>query len=120
MVNPLPINAPRRDTTAWRLQVWISFGIAASLCAIGLAWLPGNDIDPPPSYTPPEPAPDANARIDSGAQAAVQTYQDAPMPPPDVAPSATPGGLPAVEARLARLETTMQAWVEGQMTGMQR
>ncbi len=29
----------------WRLQVWASFGIAASLCAIGLAWLPGEDLD---------------------------------------------------------------------------
>ncbi|MFI4928868.1 MAG: YiaA/YiaB family inner membrane protein [Burkholderiales bacterium] len=44
MVNPPPI-APRRDTAAWRLQVWISFGVAASLCAIGLAWLPGADLD---------------------------------------------------------------------------
>lgn len=35
----------RRDTPAWKLQVWISFGIAMSLCAIGLAWLPGDDID---------------------------------------------------------------------------
>ena len=35
----------RRDTPAWRLQVWISFAIAASLCAIGLAWLPGDDLD---------------------------------------------------------------------------
>lgn len=35
----------RRDTKAWRAQVWISFGLAASLCAIGLAWLPGEDID---------------------------------------------------------------------------
>lgn len=35
----------RRDTRAWRLQVWLSFGIAASLCAIGLAWLPGADLD---------------------------------------------------------------------------
>jgi hypothetical protein len=35
----------RRDTRAWRLQVWLSFGIAASLCAIGLAWLPGDDLD---------------------------------------------------------------------------
>ena len=34
----------RRDTRAWRAQVWLSFGIAASLCAIGLAWLPGDDI----------------------------------------------------------------------------
>ncbi len=35
----------RRDTAAWRLQVWISFGLSVSLCAIGLAWLPGNDLD---------------------------------------------------------------------------
>jgi hypothetical protein len=35
----------RRDTRAWRLQVWMSFGIAATLCAIGLAWLPGQDLD---------------------------------------------------------------------------
>ncbi len=35
----------RRDTPAWRLQVWTSFGLAATLCAIGLAWLPGQDID---------------------------------------------------------------------------
>jgi hypothetical protein len=39
---PAPI---RRDTKAWRAQVWISFGIAVSLCAIGLAYLPGSDID---------------------------------------------------------------------------
>jgi len=25
--------------------VWLSFALAASLCAIGLAWLPGDDID---------------------------------------------------------------------------
>jgi hypothetical protein len=35
----------RRDTRAWQLQVWLSFGIAISLCAIGLAWLPGQDLD---------------------------------------------------------------------------
>ena len=35
----------RRDTAAWRMQVWLSFGIAVSLCAIGLAWLPGEDLD---------------------------------------------------------------------------
>lgn len=35
----------RADTKAWRAQVWISFGIAASLCATGLAWLPGNELD---------------------------------------------------------------------------
>ncbi len=35
----------RRDTRAWRLQVWISFGIAVALCGIGLAYLPGQDLD---------------------------------------------------------------------------
>jgi hypothetical protein len=35
----------RRDSRAWKLQVWISFAIAAGLCAIGLAWLPGSDLD---------------------------------------------------------------------------
>jgi hypothetical protein len=40
-----PVVLVRRDTSAWRLQVWVSFGVAASLCAIGLAWLPGNDLD---------------------------------------------------------------------------
>lgn len=35
----------RRDTKAWRLQTWISFGVAVALCASGLAWLPGDDLD---------------------------------------------------------------------------
>jgi hypothetical protein len=35
----------RRDTRAWRMQVWISFGLAVTLCATGLAWLPGQDLD---------------------------------------------------------------------------
>jgi hypothetical protein len=35
----------RRDTSAWRLQVWISFGLSVALCASGLAWLPGADLD---------------------------------------------------------------------------
>lgn len=35
----------RRDTRAWRAQVWISFGVASTLCAVGLAWLPGQDLD---------------------------------------------------------------------------
>lgn len=34
-----------RDTRAWQLQVWVSFGIALFLCAVGLAWLPGRDLD---------------------------------------------------------------------------
>jgi hypothetical protein len=35
----------KRDTRAWQLQVWISFAIAVGLCGIGLAWLPGADLD---------------------------------------------------------------------------
>lgn len=35
----------QRDTAAWRVQVWISFGISVLACGIGLAWLPGNDLD---------------------------------------------------------------------------
>jgi hypothetical protein len=41
------MNSPsiRKDTKAWTAQVWISFGLAVSLCAIGLAYLPGEDLD---------------------------------------------------------------------------
>ena len=35
----------RRDTRAWQLQVWVSFGLAVFLCATGLAWLPGQALD---------------------------------------------------------------------------
>lgn len=35
----------RRDTRAWRMQVWISFAIAVTLCGTGLAYLPGQDLD---------------------------------------------------------------------------
>ncbi len=39
-------NTPiRQDTRAWKLQVWISFGAAVTLCGSGLAWLPGQDLD---------------------------------------------------------------------------
>jgi hypothetical protein len=38
----LPI---RRDSRAWNLQVWVSFSIAIFLCAVGLAYLPGSDLD---------------------------------------------------------------------------
>ena len=34
-----------RDTRAWQMKVWISFGIAVFLCAVGLAWLPGADLE---------------------------------------------------------------------------
>jgi len=36
---------PRADTKAWKAQVWISFAAAVGLCATGLAWLPGQDLD---------------------------------------------------------------------------
>ena len=35
----------RRDTRAWQLQVWVSFLLAVFLCGVGLAWLPGRDLD---------------------------------------------------------------------------
>lgn len=34
-----------RDSKAWSLQVWVSFGLAVFLCGVGLAWLPGKDLD---------------------------------------------------------------------------
>ncbi len=44
-MNPEQTVTVRRDTNAWRMQVWISFGVAVTLCGIGLAWLPGQDLD---------------------------------------------------------------------------
>lgn len=35
----------QRDTKAWVAQVWISFTIAVFLCGVGLAYLPGHDLD---------------------------------------------------------------------------
>jgi hypothetical protein len=34
-----------RDTRAWQVQVWLSFGAAVFLCATGLGWLPGQALD---------------------------------------------------------------------------
>lgn len=34
-----------RDSRAWQMQVWISFAIAVFLCSVGLAYLPGKDLD---------------------------------------------------------------------------
>lgn len=34
-----------RDSKAWSLQVWASFLLAIFLCGVGLAWLPGKDLD---------------------------------------------------------------------------
>jgi len=41
------MNSPaiRKDTKAWKAQVWISFAAAATLCGTGLAYLPGRDVD---------------------------------------------------------------------------
>ncbi|RZL00247.1 MAG: hypothetical protein EOP36_16420 [Rubrivivax sp.] len=35
----------RRDTRSWKTQVWISFGIAVTVCATGLGYLPGADLE---------------------------------------------------------------------------
>lgn len=32
-------------SNAWRLQSWVSFVIAVGLCTVGLAYLPGADLD---------------------------------------------------------------------------
>ena len=37
--------ARRRDTRAWKMQVWVSFGLAVTLCGTGPAYLPGQDLD---------------------------------------------------------------------------
>jgi len=42
--SPMQATLIRKDTMAWKAQVWISFGTAATLCATGLAYLPGEDI----------------------------------------------------------------------------
>ena len=41
----MPSASIRKDTKAWTAQVWISFGAAGGLAGIGLAWLPGSDVD---------------------------------------------------------------------------
>jgi hypothetical protein len=35
----------QRDTSGWRLQVRLSFGIAVAACAFGVIQLPGQDLD---------------------------------------------------------------------------
>jgi len=35
----------QRDTRAWQMQVWMSFALSVFLCGVGLAWLPGRDLD---------------------------------------------------------------------------
>lgn len=37
--------AVHRDSKPWQVQVWVSFLIAVFLCAVGLAYLPGRDVD---------------------------------------------------------------------------
>jgi hypothetical protein len=34
-----------RDSKPWQVQVWASFFIAVFLCAVGLSYLPGRDLD---------------------------------------------------------------------------
>ncbi|SFU79662.1 hypothetical protein SAMN05216350_105188 [Polaromonas sp. YR568] len=34
-----------RDSKPWQVQVWASFLIAVFLCAVGLSYLPGKDLD---------------------------------------------------------------------------
>ena len=41
----MQMTAVRRDTRAWRFQVWVAFGLATVLCATGLGYVPDADID---------------------------------------------------------------------------
>lgn len=34
-----------RDSKPWQMQVWVSFLIAVFMCAVGLSYLPGKDLD---------------------------------------------------------------------------
>jgi hypothetical protein len=44
-MNEQAVMVVKRDTRAWQMQVWISFAVAVTLCGVGLAWLPGDDLD---------------------------------------------------------------------------
>jgi hypothetical protein len=44
MQTPTP-DLMHRDSKAWTLQVWVSFALAVFLCGVGLAYLPGKDLD---------------------------------------------------------------------------
>ncbi len=41
----MTIASIKRDSKGWHYQVWISFAISVALCAAGLSWMPGADID---------------------------------------------------------------------------
>ena len=44
--SPLPSPpSVRRDTRAWKVQSWVSFGLATMVCGTGLAYLPGTDVE---------------------------------------------------------------------------
>jgi hypothetical protein len=75
------------------------------------AWLADGGVPDP--YVPPEPQPppaDANARIDTGANSAVDAY-NANTPP---AVAGGQGGMTA-EERLLRLEESLKAMCNGHM-----
>jgi hypothetical protein len=77
----------------------------------------GGVTDPaPPAPDVPPPPPDANMRITEGVKAALGAY-DATTPTLSPSQLGSPQPTdPVVEARLVRLETTMRALLDGQMT----
>jgi hypothetical protein len=74
-------------------------------------WLgEGNTPDPPDAPPePPPPEPDANLRLDAGVEAAVNYFNDTPIPE-------GLGAANSLEARVDRLEATVKAMLEGQMS----
>lgn len=77
-------------------------------------WLDEGNVPDPPDAPPepPPPEPDANVRLDAGVEAAVSYFNDTPIPE----------GLDAsnsLEARVDRLEATVKAMLEGQMSHLE-
>src|SRR3954468_16420557 len=77
-------------------------------------WLDEGNVPDPPD-APPEPAPpepNANVRLDAGVQAAVTYFNDTPIPE-------GLGAANSLEARVDRLEATVKAMLEGQMSHLE-
>jgi hypothetical protein len=74
----------------------------------------GGTTDPAPPPPVVIPTPDPNERITTGVAAAVEQYNSATIP--DVKPDLFGATDPGVTARLDRLERSLQALLQGQMT----
>ena len=87
--------AVQRDTKAWQLQAWASFGIAVFLCAVGLAWLLSRE-----GVTAPIVGPRTQAQLDGALHAVELTLSAETLTRLDeIFPAPGPNGSkPAPEA----------------------